>query len=146
MLRFFLRTLLVLFSSFAVFACSSTPTSEAVRPEDLGEALLGEWVMTSIAGEPSLDQTEPFLGFSSDGRIYGSTGCNRMTGRWQLHGVRLQLDPMATTRMAGPPEVMEQERRILGVLGDDPVLGITGDRILLTGASGTQLLARRRAQ
>ena len=44
-----------------------------------------------------------------DGRASGWAGVNRFTGSYALEGATLTIGPLAMTRMAGPPERMEQE-------------------------------------
>ncbi|WP_374495189.1 META domain-containing protein [Zoogloea sp.] len=68
----------------------------------------------SISGQP----TPPFLLFKPEsGRLSGSTGCNRLNGEYRSWGVSgFAVLPLATTRMACPPPLGEQERHFLDAL------------------------------
>ena len=71
-----------------------------------------EW---GFAGET--DRTARFVQFRSDGIVGGSPGCNRFTGTFTQKGEALTMGPLATTRMACRPEVMEREQQFLTMLG-----------------------------
>lgn len=42
---------------------------------------------------------QPWLGFDAEGRLYGSDGCNRLTGQWTLTGDRLAFGRLVSTMM-----------------------------------------------
>jgi hypothetical protein len=46
-----------------------------------------------------------------DGRLSGTGGINRLTGVYGVEGSSLVFGPIATTKMAGPPERMDRECR-----------------------------------
>ena len=71
-----------------------------------------EW---GFAGETG--RTACFVQFRSDGVVGGSSGCNRFTGAYTQKDEELTLGPLASTRMACPPEVMEREQQFLTMLG-----------------------------
>ena len=54
--------------------------------------------------------------FRSDGKVGGHSGCNRFTGTYTQKDDALKMGPLATTRMACRPEVMERERQFLTML------------------------------
>jgi heat shock protein HslJ len=58
----------------------------------------------------------PFLQFRSDGKVGGSTGCNRFTGTYSQDGHALIIGMLATTRRACPPKLMEREQWFLAML------------------------------
>jgi heat shock protein HslJ len=45
----------------------------------------------------------------NENRVFGSTGCNRMTGSFEAKGKKITLGKMATTRMACPSMDFEQQ-------------------------------------
>jgi heat shock protein HslJ len=69
----------------------------------------GHWEVSEIAigGElvPPIEGSQLTLSVE-DGRVWGSSGVNRFAGRFGDDGL---LGPLATTRMAGPDELMAQE-------------------------------------
>ena len=48
-------------------------------------------------------------------------------GQFEVRDGLLVVGDAATTRMAGPPEAMEQEQRLLELLGTEQAFVITGD-------------------
>lgn len=64
------------------------------------------WELATIKGK-SPDPNEfqnglPFISFNDEARMSGFTGCNRMSGKYELEKSNLKLDPGAVTRMACP--------------------------------------------
>ena len=70
-------------------------------------------------------------------RLSGSTGCNRLMGRYALKGDGLTFKDVATTRMACPENVMEREQILLRTLGDVDGWKLSGKRLLLTARRET---------
>jgi heat shock protein HslJ len=109
------------------------------------------WRLTAlVAGEggdaevarPGAVAAELLLG--EDGRVSGSTGCNRLMSSFDVDGDVLLLGPVATTRMACSDEGAErQERAVLAVLGSERVgIGLAGDRLVLRAHDGRSLVYR----
>jgi heat shock protein HslJ len=76
-----------------------------------------EWRAVDINGAPVLAEAVPTLRLDS-GRATGNASCNRFSGGYQLirGGERLRFGPLAVTRMACAPAVMDQESRYLAIL------------------------------
>lgn len=53
----------------------------------------------------------------TDGRAYGTTGCNRYSGGYSLVGERIELGGVASTRMACAPPIDALELAFLDALG-----------------------------
>lgn len=107
--------------------------------------LLGrEWIIEDIAGGGVIDNTQPALHFLADGRLAGSTGCNRIIGEYHSENSRLTLLPAGTTMMACPEALMMQERRLLDLLVQIERFAVdeTG-ALILTTKTGATLVARR---
>ena len=100
-----LRTVLI-----ALLAGQFMVSSAAAGPFNLAGS---EW---GFAGETG--RTARFVQFRADGIVGGSSGCNRFTGAYNQEGGELSLGPLASTRMACPPEVMEREQQFLAMLGN----------------------------
>lgn len=77
--------------------------------------------------------------------VAGFAGCNRFRGTYTYADGKLALGPLATTRMACPPEQMETERKVLQVLDAAKAADATHKTLTLKNASGEPLatLARR---
>lgn len=78
-----------------------------------------------------------------EGRVGGGASINRFMGQF---GDELLFGPLATTMMAGPPQLMEQEGRYLGLLSqaesmlvgpDELRLIANGDVIVVLKPEGT---------
>ena len=78
--------------------------------------ICGEWNVVEIQGEPVRTQSNPFIGFDTKkGRVYGYSGCNRITGSLDLsRDNKIELGHMASTLMACPD--MELEGKLIEVL------------------------------
>jgi heat shock protein HslJ len=71
--------------------------------------LVGAWDVVDVDGAS--------LEFAADGTVSGSTGINRVHGSYTVVAGELRLGPLVTTRMAGPPQAMAAENRLLRLLG-----------------------------
>ena len=74
------------------------------------------WRAETLAGQRLDDETSVTLQFLDDGRIAGKAACNRYNGRLRVANRRLQVGPLASTRMACPPPLMEAETAFLASL------------------------------
>jgi heat shock protein HslJ len=100
------------------------------------------WVVASL-DEGSVPEDDPPTIAFDDERVSGSTGVNRFTGGWELANGVLVLTPLATTRMAGPAERMELERRYLAVLEGRCTVYVHGDGLTLRSDGGSLELRAR---
>ena len=98
------RTILII-----LFAGLLMISSVAAGPFNLAGS---EW---GFAGETG--RTARFVQFRSDGVVGGSSGCNRFTGTYTQKDDELAMGPLASTRMACLPEIMEREQQFLTMLG-----------------------------
>lgn len=103
-----LITVAILGTTVAMTACSSTPIqtgpSETITQSNLLQLKHGTWILTHIGAmqvttKPSTTNI-PSLQFSTDGRISGADGCNRLMGSYSAGRDTLNLSQIATTRMA----------------------------------------------
>lgn len=76
----------------------------------------GRWLAEDILGGGVHDRLQTTLEIRADGRVSGSGGCNRYTGKATLSGAGLSFGPMASTRMACAPVAMSQEQRFFQAL------------------------------
>ncbi len=78
------------------------------------------------------------------GQISGRSGCNRLTGSWFQQGGTVRIGPLAGTRMACPPAIVQLETKFLSTLG-----AVSAVRFDASGAAflatpdGRQLRLRR---
>ncbi len=128
----------------ALAACASGGGGEADGPEPLStlEALtLGEtWVLRSMRGVDSIPQSSPpALQFLTNGRITGNTGCNQMNGRYELDGVAVDFDGLATTRMACEGPVGELEGLFIEMLRSASYLELGSEFLDLFDGDGARM-------
>ena len=90
----------------------------------------GSWLVTEIAvgGElvPPLEGARLTLEVSGD-RVGGSAGVNRFVGQVSEEG----FGPLATTRRAGSPDLMDQERLFLSHLDEIDSVESDGKEMVL---------------
>lgn len=104
----------------------------------------GEWRVEDIRGAGVIDNSPATLLFGPDGRLSGNATCNRLIASYTVEGSKLTISPAGTTMMACPPALMDQERKLVDLLGKVSSYSIdhTG-ALVLTTTSGDQLVARR---
>jgi len=109
-------------------------------------AIVGtSWVVQELGGAVTSDP-KPELAFGDDGRLTGTTGVNRVMGRYEVAEGLLTVADAATTRMAGPPEAMGQEERLLALLDAPQALVVTGDRLEVGDGETLAVLVRPSVQ
>lgn len=101
------------------------------------------WQVEDIDGRGIVDRSMITLAFTDDGRIAGSTGCNRYFGHVYLDGDVITVSGTGSTRRACVPALMDQEQRFLAALGaaarheqDE-----AGRLVILDGAGARRLVA-----
>lgn len=131
-----------------VIGCVATPTN-TLSEDDLQPLALTafRWELIELgsaqAAQSDGDRT-PHLVFDADtGRVTGSGGVNRFNGSYTLDGRELTFGPIATTMMAGPLELMNQEQALLKTLSRTRSYIISDTMLALSDDAG-QTLARFR--
>lgn len=74
--------------------------------------------------------------FAEDGTVAGTGGCNTFTGTYATDGTSISFGPLASTKMACPAEVMDQESAYFAALAASSIYAISGDRLELRDAEG----------
>jgi uncharacterized membrane protein len=105
------------------------------------------WVLM-LFGDRKLEAQDfrkgfPILEFNlNENRVVGSTGCNRISGKFETRGNRITIGQLATTRMACPNMAFEQEF-LSAVTGEAFHYAIDAGRLMLTGDNGVVLELRK---
>ena len=103
-----------------------------------------EWVIEDIAGGGIIDNSHMTLQFLSDGKLAGSAGCNRMFASYAVDGAQLSIQQVGATRMACPPALMNQERKLLELLPEIRQFRVDASgALILQTAQGAIVVARR---
>lgn len=100
------------------------------------------WTLTESDGQPvtpSGDKNDAHLLFFTPNKVSGSTGCNRLTGTFELSGGnKIRFSPLATTRMMCPNA--DAESRFVKAMGTVDTYGVTDMTLLLS--NGQTVVAR----
>ncbi|PVE46032.1 hypothetical protein DDE23_17705 [Pararhodobacter aggregans] len=101
------------------------------------------WAITAVSGAATVD--EPAILFEEGGRVSGTSGCNRFGGEATQEGSVLTLGPLASTRMACPGALGEQEQAIFSLLGQplEVVLDLATAGVTLIAPDGGSLSLQR---
>ena len=77
----------------------------APRPSLVGNS----WLAEDIENKGVIDNARSFIRFDAPDKVSGNGGINKFGGSCTLEGEKLTFGPMRSTKMAGPPAVMNQE-------------------------------------
>jgi heat shock protein HslJ/membrane-bound inhibitor of C-type lysozyme len=104
----------------------------------------GTWRVEHLAPAGLPDGAEVTIAVGRDGRIAGRSGCNRYVGGLLVSEAGLRVGPLAVTRMACVPALMEAESRVLAALAAVEGFEIAPDGALrLISGDGVLMVARR---
>jgi len=98
----------------------------------------GRWVAEAIGGRAVEAPARTTLEIGADGRAFGIGGCNRFSGPARVSGASIALGPMAATRMACPPPLMDQEQAFFDALGAVARWRMADGRLLLLDRDGKE--------
>ncbi len=119
-----------------------------VAAPDISGALPGRWDVRFVRQETTLvppsGHAAPYLEFDGTGRVTGHTGVNGVRGTARADGDRLYLGPLASTRMAGPSEAMDDEAALLRALDHVAGYRIDGHALYLMDADGQTVVQLER--
>ncbi|MDX1816222.1 MAG: META domain-containing protein [Marinobacter sp.] len=103
-----------------------------------------EWVVETVDGLAVMERSQMTVRFLDGQRVVGAASCNRYAGTYRLTGEGLDVDSIASTRMACVPSLMKQEERFLKLLGQIRAfrIGKHGELNLLT-LDGRTIVAHR---
>jgi heat shock protein HslJ len=74
---------------------------------------------------------------TAEGKAAGNLGCNQFSARATVHGDRITLGDLRTTRMACAPDRMDFERALAGALTTGTLVAKTDDgKLTLTDGNG----------
>jgi heat shock protein HslJ len=75
-----------------------------------------EWLLEDLGGDGVIDAIQATLVFPEAGKVAGNGSCNRFFGPAKIMGDTIKLGPLASTRMACPEAVMNQESKYVEAL------------------------------
>jgi heat shock protein HslJ len=104
-------------------------------------ALVGTaWVVTGTVANEAVSSVPAgataSITIADDGTVAVETGCNTGSGSVEVTDTALVFGPIATTKMACPPEQTALEASVLSVLQGEVTYTIDGDSLLLRSGDG----------
>jgi len=105
----------------------------------------GVWNISAIGDKPTLFPSRTELVLFADGRVSATVGCNRLIGGYRRHGGILSFGRIASTLMACPDGLDEQERAFASALLriDGYLLDAENGRLTLTAGGIPVVQARK---
>jgi len=98
------------------------------------------WLLSELNGRAPITGTTITAEFDEEGRVAGSSGCNNYSTSYIVDGNQLTFsEPMASTMMACPELLMEQERNYTQALADTAEFEIINDELILKDPNGNEL-------
>lgn len=118
------------------------PTSAAVV--DIDELTQHGWMVAKLNGAALSADSQATIAFDRDGRISGNASCNSYTGSYKVNAGKLIVAPLAMTRKACVPAVMQQEQAFISVLESATNMSLDPSGVLtLSNEEGGEITARR---
>jgi heat shock protein HslJ len=114
--------------------------------------LVGSWKVTAYnngkqAVVSVMSASTITMSFTADGTVAGDAGINRYDARYATSGNSgIDIGPIATTRKAGPAELMEQEQAFLAALSASKTYRFRGEMLELRNSAGALQVSAERAQ
>jgi heat shock protein HslJ len=124
--------LLVSLAALLLSACQAAPVNREPPPRPFVGT---KWLLVT---ERKVTGEAPFLEFG-DGAVSGSSGCNRIMGRYVQDAVgagAIVFSAIASTKRLCADHSMAVEERLLGVLRSSTSMRVTGDRLRIDGSAG----------
>ena len=87
-----------------------------------------------------IDDLQSHITFTAEGQAHGSGGCNNFTGGYRLEGATLALGPLASTKKACPPAIMNQEASFHEALGATRGYRFENGLLFLLDAQGAPVM------
>lgn len=122
---------------------SGTTGPEGSREESMesqAELVGPVWVAEDIDSSGVIDRLQSHITFTAEGLVRGSGGCNNFSGDYKVDAEQLSFGPLATTMMACPEAIMDQETRFHRALARARTFRIENGLLFLLDEEGTALM------
>ncbi|MBB1516799.1 META domain-containing protein [Tessaracoccus sp. MC1679] len=129
-------TAVVAMSLLLASCASATPAA----PPSSGDLVGVTWLLEDLAGEAPVDGSPVTVHFADDGALFGSGGCNRFSGTYEIDGGTLTVgDALPSTMMACADDVMALESSFFTALTDARGFAVDGETLTLNDEGGEAL-------
>jgi heat shock protein HslJ len=103
--------------------------------------LTGSWVVVGLnngkeAVTGTIAGSELTAVFAEDGTLSGSAGVNTYNASYTTSDGTIEIGPVATTKMAGPQDLLDQEQQYLAALDRATTYTVRGDSLELRDDTG----------
>lgn len=113
------RTQLATITIGVIGILMSLPAIAQQAQNAVPQTLEGRWQLVNMGERPTPPVSSPATPLTAEfsgGRLFGSGGCNQYTTSYQTTGAQLSVGTIASTRMACPEPIMQQESRYFTAL------------------------------
>lgn len=86
------------------------------------------------------------LQFGEDGTVSGGASVNRYQGAYEVDGLAIKIGPLALTKMAGEPALMEQEAAFVAALETSTTWAVVRGSLELRNEAGAAMVRADSAQ
>jgi heat shock protein HslJ len=117
-----------------------TMDDPAIATGDLAALVGPTWVAEDIQRRSVIDFLQSHITFNAEGQAHGFGGCNNFTGGYRVEGATLELGPLASTKKACPPAIMNQEASFYAALGETRGYQFENGLLLLLDAQGAPVM------
>jgi heat shock protein HslJ len=128
---------LVILAFGSVAALLLTACAPSASSQDLTGSF---WLLSELKGASLIDGTTITAQFDASGRISGTSGCNNYSTTYDINGSQLTIsEPVASTMMACPEPIMEQEQEYMSVLAEMASFEINNEELIIKDSTGDEL-------
>lgn len=133
-------TALVAVSLLLASCASATPGATPSVKADEGNLVGVTWLLEDLGGKAPVADTIVTVHFAGDGTLFGSGGCNRFGGTYEVDGSAIAVgEALPSTMMACDDEVMVMETDFLTALAIAKGFVVDGENLTLSDDAGTTL-------
>jgi heat shock protein HslJ len=120
---------------------AGTALADGVALAEGEPSLVGPiWVAEDIGRRGVIDDVQSHVAFTAEGQAQGSSGCNNFRGAYALRGETLEIGPLASTKKACPPAIMDQETRFFEALAQTRSYRFENGLLYLSDAQGMPVM------
>jgi heat shock protein HslJ len=124
--------------TLGLISCQPEPSLQSVSKKTLSQACNKQWTVAALntsVGRFSLAPIRPTFNCEPDGRISGNAGVNRYFATFVIMNngaIEWPSSHVASTKMAGPAELMQQESAYLTALTKTNHIALADNTLVLS--------------